>query len=269
MLFWFVASLEWIRQVHFRGCPRAPLQTVAPWRGANQNSDCVSLRVWPAVCTLILFHVFESTLKAAQYWALLLPNWPLREDFCEWAMRQVCKYYCNLALNNSPFQSRWSLNDSPSPKTLIPSLRHHVQECEFMFARLWLNSVESRNSWETNMTFLLWCSRWSQAHERKGHQQRFMDDDLEAGDWSVPGSLQPPLTSQLFCSQPFWDVWVLVSCASNILMPRAQRDCDYIYSRACTKTYTYMHAHGHIQIQSPPNFKYKMGPQKYKVFLYI
>eukprot|EP00438_Fugacium_kawagutii_P011023 Skav204813 [mRNA] locus=scaffold3914:2163:4296:- [translate_table: standard] len=27
--------------------------------------------------------------EAAQYWALLLPEWPLREDFCAWALKHM------------------------------------------------------------------------------------------------------------------------------------------------------------------------------------
>eukprot|EP00913_Durusdinium_trenchii_P003314 g3068.t1 len=33
--------------------------------------------------------IVACLLEAAQYWALLLPNWPLREDFCDWAMRHM------------------------------------------------------------------------------------------------------------------------------------------------------------------------------------
>ena len=38
--------------------------------------------------------IVACLLEAAQYWALLLPNWPLREDFCDWAMRLGSNFAC-------------------------------------------------------------------------------------------------------------------------------------------------------------------------------
>lgn len=79
---WHIMTSHGETQVYFRSCPGAPLQTVAPWRGAHQTFHDFPYCWWISQPL-----TDPDSLQAAQYWALLLPNWPLREDFCEWAMR--------------------------------------------------------------------------------------------------------------------------------------------------------------------------------------
>ena len=58
--------------------------------GVALEPPCKLLPLEEAACSQItqLAGFVAMLRQAAQYWALLLPNWPLREDFCQWAMRR-------------------------------------------------------------------------------------------------------------------------------------------------------------------------------------
>lgn len=78
------------------GCAALEVDTIADLRGkmSELRENVVSGKSLPEVYAYTFGVALEPPCKvlpleeAAQYWALLLPSWPLREEFCEWAGKQ-------------------------------------------------------------------------------------------------------------------------------------------------------------------------------------
>lgn len=79
------------------GCAALEVDNIADLRGKmpELRDNVISGKSLPEVYAYTFGVALEPPCKllpleeAAQYWALLLPNWPLREDFCEWALRHM------------------------------------------------------------------------------------------------------------------------------------------------------------------------------------
>lgn len=78
------------------GCAASEVDTIADLRGkmSELRENVVTGKSLPEVYAYTFGVALERPSKvlpleeAAQYWALLLPNWPLREEFCDWAGNQ-------------------------------------------------------------------------------------------------------------------------------------------------------------------------------------
>lgn len=78
------------------GCAALEVDTIADLRSkmSELRENVVSGKSLPEVYAYTFGVALEPPCKvlpleeAAQYWALLLPSWPLREEFCDWAGKQ-------------------------------------------------------------------------------------------------------------------------------------------------------------------------------------